>query len=83
MILVGKPEGKRSLVRSRRRWEDNMKWIFSNWDRGHELVRSGSDSDKWRARVSVVMNIVFLKLRGIYLPGENQSASQEGLCSLE
>jgi len=24
-VLVGKPEGKKSLVRSRRRWKDNMK----------------------------------------------------------
>jgi hypothetical protein len=24
-ILVGRPEGKRSLGRPRRRWEDNMK----------------------------------------------------------
>jgi hypothetical protein len=24
-ILVGKPEGKRPLARSRRRWEDNIK----------------------------------------------------------
>ena len=24
-VLVGKPEGKRPLGRSRRRWEDNMK----------------------------------------------------------
>jgi hypothetical protein len=24
MVLVGKPEGKRSLARSRRRWEDNI-----------------------------------------------------------
>jgi len=24
-LLVGKPEGKRSLVRPRRRWEDNIK----------------------------------------------------------
>jgi hypothetical protein len=24
-VLVGKPEGKRSLVRPRRRWEDNIK----------------------------------------------------------
>jgi hypothetical protein len=24
-VLVGKPEGKRLLVRSRRRWEDNIK----------------------------------------------------------
>jgi hypothetical protein len=25
IILVGKPEGKRPLGRSRRRWEDNIK----------------------------------------------------------
>jgi hypothetical protein len=24
-VLVGKPEGKRPLVRTRRRWEDNIK----------------------------------------------------------
>jgi hypothetical protein len=28
MALVGKPEGKRPLGRPRRRWEDNIKWIF-------------------------------------------------------
>jgi hypothetical protein len=27
-VLVGKYEGKRPLGRSRRRWEDNIKWIF-------------------------------------------------------
>jgi len=26
--LVGKPDGKRPLGRSRRRWEDNIKWIL-------------------------------------------------------
>jgi hypothetical protein len=40
-VLVGKPEGKRSLGRPRRRWEDNIKmdlqevgcgvWIGSSW----------------------------------------------------
>jgi hypothetical protein len=27
-VLVGKPEGKRSLGRPRRRWEDNIKMDF-------------------------------------------------------
>jgi hypothetical protein len=27
-VLVGKPEGKRPLGKPRRRWEDNIKWIF-------------------------------------------------------
>jgi len=33
-VLVGKPEGKRPLGRPRRRWEDNIKWIFRKWDVG-------------------------------------------------
>jgi hypothetical protein len=38
-VLVGKPEGKRPMGRSRRRWEDNIKrWIFKKWDVG---VRTG------------------------------------------
>jgi hypothetical protein len=33
-ILVGKPEGKRSLARSRRRWVDNIKTDLrdTEWD---------------------------------------------------
>ena len=31
-VLVGKPEGKRPLGRSRHRWEDNR--IFRKWDVG-------------------------------------------------
>jgi hypothetical protein len=34
-VLVWKPEGKRPLGRSRRRWEDNIKTFF---DRGHPVV---------------------------------------------
>jgi hypothetical protein len=33
-VLVGKPEGKRPLRRSRCRWEDNTRWIFRKWDVG-------------------------------------------------
>jgi len=33
-VLVGKPEGKRPLGRSRRRWEDNIKMDFRKWDMG-------------------------------------------------
>ena len=33
-VLVGKPEGKRPLGRPRRRWEANIKWIFSKLDVG-------------------------------------------------
>jgi hypothetical protein len=33
-ILVGIPGGKRPLGRRRRRWEDNIKWIFKKRDGG-------------------------------------------------
>jgi hypothetical protein len=39
-VLVGKPEGKRPLGTSRRRWEDIIRWIFRKWDLG---VRTGSN----------------------------------------
>jgi len=39
-VLVGKPGGKRSLGRPRRRWRIILRWIFRNW--GYELDRTGS-----------------------------------------
>ena len=43
MVLVGKPEEKRSLERPRRRWEDNIKMDLQEvgWE-GHGLDRAGS-----------------------------------------
>ena len=35
-VLVGKPEGKRSLGRPRRRWEDNIKMDLEEVGRGCE-----------------------------------------------
>jgi hypothetical protein len=32
--LVGRPDGKRSLGRHRRIWEDNIKMGFEEWDEG-------------------------------------------------
>ena len=46
-VLVGKPEGKRPLGRPRRRWEDNIKWIFRKSEgvvgTGWSLLRIGTD----------------------------------------
>jgi len=33
-VLTGKPEGKRSLGRPRRRWGIILRWIFRKWDVG-------------------------------------------------
>ena len=38
-VSMGKPEGRRSLGRPRRRWENNIKIIFRKWDVG-ELIGS-------------------------------------------
>jgi hypothetical protein len=37
MVLVVKPDGKRSLGRSRRRWEDNIKMDLQEVGWGHGL----------------------------------------------
>jgi hypothetical protein len=31
-LLVGRPEGRRQLRRSRCKWEDNVKMILKKWD---------------------------------------------------
>jgi hypothetical protein len=48
-VLVGKPEGKRGLRRSRRRFEDNIKmdfreigWCCMDW------INLAQDRDQWR-----------------------------------
>jgi hypothetical protein len=52
-VLVGKPEGKRQLVRPRRRWEDNIKMDLQavGW-RDMDWVDLAQNRDRWRARVS-------------------------------
>ena len=56
-VLVGKPEGKRSLGRPRRRWEDNIKMDLQEVGRGcGDWMGLAQDRDSWRALVSTVMN---------------------------
>jgi hypothetical protein len=57
-ILVGKPEGKRSVGRPRRRWVDNIKIDFreTGWD-GMDWIDMAQDRDQWRALVNTVMNL--------------------------
>ena len=56
-VLVGKPEGKRTLGRPSRRWEDNIKMDLQEVGRGcGEWMEFAQDRDRWRALVSTVMN---------------------------
>src|SRR5215475_5223095 len=56
-VLVGKPEGKRPLVRPRRRWEDNIKTDLQEvrGSRG-DWMELAQDRDGWRALVNTVRN---------------------------
>jgi hypothetical protein len=57
-LLVGKPEGKRPLGRSRRRWMDNIMmdlgkvgWGYVDW------IDLAQDRNRWRALVNSVLNL--------------------------
>jgi hypothetical protein len=57
-VLVGKPEGKRSLRRPKRRWEDNIKADLQELGcGGRDWVELAQDRDRWRALVNVIMNL--------------------------
>jgi hypothetical protein len=63
-LLVGKPEGKRSLGRPSRRWEDGIRvgireigWGSVDW------IQLAQDRDRWRALVNTVTNLRVLAPR--------------------
>jgi len=57
-VLVGKPEEKRQLGRSRRRWEDNIKMDLQEVGcGGMDWVDLAQDRDRCRALVNAVMNL--------------------------
>ena len=65
-VLVGKPEGKRPLGTPRRRWEDNIKMDVQEVGGGcGDWMELAQDRDRWRALVSMVMNLGVPKMRGI------------------
>ena len=59
-VLTGKPIGKRTLGRPRRRWEDNIRMDLKeiginmmNW------LDSAQDRDYWRALANAALNLRF------------------------
>ena len=56
-MLVGKPEGKRSLGTPRRKWEDNIKMDLHEVGGGcGDWMGLAQDWDGWRALVGTVRN---------------------------
>jgi hypothetical protein len=55
---VGKPEGKRPLLRPRRRCVDNNKMDLREigWD-GMDWIDLVQDRDQWKALMNTVMNL--------------------------
>jgi hypothetical protein len=55
MVLVGKPEGKRSLGRPRCRWEESIKMDLQKVGGGRgDWMELAQDRDRWRALVGTV-----------------------------
>jgi hypothetical protein len=57
-LLVGKPEGKRPVGRSRRRWVDNIRMDLGEVGSGDvDWIGLAQDRNRWRALVNSVLNL--------------------------
>jgi hypothetical protein len=56
-LLVGKPDGRRSLGRPRRRWVDNIRMEFLELGCGDvDWIGLAQDRNRWRALVNSLLN---------------------------
>jgi hypothetical protein len=57
-LLVVKPEGRRQLGRTRRRWVDNIRMDFGELGWGDvDWIGLAKDRDRWKAVVKSVLNL--------------------------
>jgi hypothetical protein len=57
-VLMGKPEGKRTLGRPRRRWKDRITMDLKKIGWGSvDWIQLAQDRDRWRDLVNTVMNL--------------------------
>jgi len=58
-VLVGKPEGKSPIGRSRHRWDYNIKMYIQEVGCGSiDWIERAQDRDGWRALVNAIMNLL-------------------------
>ena len=58
LVLAGRPEGKRALGITRRRWENNIKIDLQEMGCGNmDWIDLAEDWDRWWALVNAVMNL--------------------------
>jgi hypothetical protein len=56
-VLVGRPEGQRSLGRPRHKLKDNIKTDLKQAKNGMELVHLSQDKDQCRGLANTKMNL--------------------------
>jgi hypothetical protein len=57
-VLEGKPEGRETTRRPRRRWVDNIRMDFGEVECGDvDWIGLAKDRDRWRALVNSVLNL--------------------------
>ena len=83
-VLMGRPEGKITLVRYRLRWGDDIKMDLQDvgWG-GMDWIDLAQDKDTRRAHVNEVMNLRGPQNAGNSWLAEDLLASKERLCSME
>jgi hypothetical protein len=56
-VLMGRPEGNRLLVRSRRRWKDNIKKDLQEVEWGMNWIDLAQNRDRLRALANGAINL--------------------------
>jgi hypothetical protein len=83
-IIVGKREGKSSLVRRKRRWEDSIKKDLQEVGlEGMVWIDLAEYRDRWRAIMNAVMNFQAAKSGSNFLTIKGPVSFSERFCSVE
>jgi hypothetical protein len=68
-VLVGNPEGQRSLEDPSVGRRIILKWIFGKWDGGMYWINLAQDTNRWRTLVNAKMKLRVPQNAGNFLTG--------------